>query len=196
MEYLKAIFDLRKLPAKFFILFAVVSGFILFAPQDLLNTIKITKFNILYGEYIGLVFVTSTSLVVINFLIWLQKFVSNQISNFKYRKEYSKNLKRLDYKERSVIREFLLQNQSSIEMPLDDVIVNGLISKNILRINRQLGSAFIMNGTNASVSLVKKADKLLTSEDIDWVNEPTDEDKRKIYSSRPHWAMITKHRWP
>ena len=57
MENLKALFDLTKLPAKFFFLFAVLSGFILFADSNILKKIHLEKLNESYGWIVGLVFI-------------------------------------------------------------------------------------------------------------------------------------------
>lgn len=176
MEHLKTLFDFSKLPTKFFLLFAVASGFILFAKPHWLSIIEVTSLKDEYGQYIGLTFIISTGLVVINFLIWVQKYFSKKINVFKFKREYSENIKTLDPQEKAVIREFFINEQSSIEMPIDDPVVNGLINKNILKINKQFGNSFIMNGMNASTSLMKRAEKLLKLTDIDLNENPTEDE--------------------
>lgn len=188
MEHLKTLFDFSKLPTKFFILFAVSSGFILFAKPEWLAIIEIGSIKEEYGKYIGLTFVISTGLVVINFLIWVQKYISNKIRVFKFKKEYSENIKILDPQEKAVIREFFIRVQTSIEMPIDDPVVNGLISKNILKINKQFGNSFIMNGMNASVSLMKRAEKMLKLSDIDLNENPSEDEIELIKNNRPSWT--------
>ena len=188
MEHLKTLFDFSKLPTKFFILFAVASGFILFAKPEWLAIIEIGSIKEEYGKYIGLTFVISTGLVVINFLIWVQKYIYNKIRVFKFKKEYSENIKILDPQEKAVIREFFIRVQTSIEMPIDDPVVNGLISKNILKINKQFGNSFIMNGMNASVSLMKRAEKMLKLSDIDLNENPSEDEIELIKNNRPSWT--------
>lgn len=188
MEHLKTLFDFSKLPTKFFILFAGASGFILFANPDWLSIIEVASLKEEYGQYIGLTFIISTGLVVINFLIWVQKYFSKKINVFKFKKEYSENIKTLDPQEKAVIREFYINGQSSIEMPIDDPVVNGLINKNILKINKQFGNSFIMNGMNASISLMKRAEKLLKPIDIDLSEKPTEDEVELIKSNRPSWT--------
>lgn len=188
MEHLKTLFDFSKLPTKFFLLFALASGFILFAKPEWLSIIEIGSIKEEYGKYIGLTFVISTGLVVINFLIWIQKYISNKIRVFKFKKEYSENIKMLDPQEKAVIREFFIRAQTSIEMPIDDPVVNGLISKNILKINKQFGNSFIMNGMNASVSLMKRAEKTLILSDIDLNENPSEDEIELIKNNRPSWT--------
>jgi len=188
LEHLKTLFDFSKLPTKFFILFAVASGFILFARPEWLSIIEIANIKKEYGQYIGLTFIISTGLVAINFLIWIQKYLSNKIKVFSFKKEYAQNVKTLDPQEKAVIREFFIRGQSSIEMPIDDPVVNGLISKNILKINKQFGNSFIMSGMNASVSLMKRADKLLKLSDIDLNENPSEDEIELIKTNRPSWT--------
>ena len=63
MENLKALFDLTKLPAKFFFLFAVLSGFVLFADDAILKKIHLEKLNVDYGRIVGLVFISSAGII-------------------------------------------------------------------------------------------------------------------------------------
>jgi hypothetical protein len=53
---IKAIFDLKKLPTKFFLIFSVVSGFILFSNKTLLAKLNLEKIDEDYGSLIGLIF--------------------------------------------------------------------------------------------------------------------------------------------
>jgi len=194
VEYLKTLFDFSKLPTKFFILFAAASGFILFAKPEWLSIIEVASIKEEYGKYIGLTFIISTGLVVINFLIWFQKYISYKIKVFKFKKEYSENIKTLDPQEKAVIREFFIKGQTSIEMPIDDPVVNGLIGKNILKINKQFGNSFIMNGMNASVSLMKRAEKLLKLSDIDLNENPSKDEVELIKNKRPSWTDSWRRR--
>ncbi len=66
MEYLKSIFDLTKVPSKFFVLFSIISAFILFGENELLEKIQLLKLKVDFGIYVGLVFLLSTGIVLIN----------------------------------------------------------------------------------------------------------------------------------
>lgn len=191
MDNLKALFDFTKLPAKFFFLFSVLSGFILFADNKLLQKIHLEKLNDSYGWIIGLVFITASGLVVVNFIIWSFKKISYKISFDKVQKEYIEKLRNLDLYEKAVLREFFINQKSSIEAPLDDATITGLIRKNVLIINRQFGNSFIMSGMDASVSINKYAEKHLTTKDIDLPesSEPTKEEIDFVKSTRPLWTQ-------
>lgn len=194
MENLKALFDLTKLPSKFFFLFSVVSGFILFADNNLLKKIHLEKLNESYGWIIGLVFISTSGLVLVNFVIWAFKKLSYKIKLFKIKKEHKERLKSLDFHEKSVLREFVINQKSSIEVPIDNPTITGLIRKKILSINKQFGNGFIMSGMNASVSMNKFVEKHLTAKDIDLSesSNPTEEEIDFIKSNRPDWV---EKRW-
>ncbi|RYJ39309.1 Superinfection exclusion protein B domain protein [Flavobacterium anhuiense] len=188
MDNLKALFDLTKLPAKFFFLFAVLSGFILFADAELLKQLHLEKLNDLYGWIVGLVFISTSGLVFVNSIIWIFKSVSNKLTFRKIKKEYIEKLRNLDYHEKSVLREFIINQTSSLEVPIDNSTITGLISKKIIYINQQFGNGFIMNGMNASVSLSKFVDKHLKLEDIGLNSNPTQADYEFVENNRPSWV--------
>lgn len=188
MDNFKALFDLTKLPAKFFFLFAVVSGFILFADETLLRKIHLEKINETYGWIIGLVFITTTGLIIVNFIIWLFNKISYQIKFYKVKKEFIQSLRNLDFHEKAVLREFLINNKTSLEVPIDNPTISGLIRKKILFINQPFGNAIMMNGMNTSVSFSKFVDKNLTLKDVDLTENPTEEEIRIMESNRPSWV--------
>lgn len=193
MENFKALFDLTKLPAKFFFLFAVLSGFILFADQQLLRKIHLEKMNESYGWIIGLVFISASGLIIVNFIIWLFNKINYKIKFFKIKKEFIQSLRTLDLHEKAVLREFLINQKTSLEVPIDDPTISGLIRKKILFINQPFGNAFIMSGMNTSVSISKFVDKNLTLNDVDLSENPTEEEMVFLESNRPSW--IERRSW-
>lgn len=182
-------------PQRFFSLFAVSSGFILFAKPEWISIIQVGNIKEEYGQYIGLIFIISSGLVVINFLIWLQKYFMDKVKIYNFKKKFSKNLKTLDPQEKSVIREFFLRGQTSIEIPIDDPVVNGLINKNIIKINKQFNNAFIMNGMNASISLMPRTEQLLKLSDIDLNENPSEAEIISYKQNRPSWVDSWNGRW-
>lgn len=137
MGNLKALFDLTKLPAKFFFLFAVLSGFVLFADSSILKRVHLEKLNESYGWIVGLVFISTTGLVFVNFIIRAFKTISYKFKFFKVKKEYISRLRNLDVHEKAVLREFIINQKSSIEVPIDNPTITGLIRKKVLLINQQ-----------------------------------------------------------
>lgn len=193
MENLKALFDLTKLPAKFFFLFSVLSGFLLFTDSSILKRVHLEKLNESNGWIVGLVFISTTGLVFVNFIIWAFKTISYKFKFFKVQKEYIASLRNLDIHEKAVLREFIINQKSSIEVPIDNPTITGLIRKKILSINQQFGNGFIMTGMNAAVSMNKFVEKHLTLADIDLTENPTEEEVENVRANRPDW--VERHPW-
>lgn len=187
MDNFKALFDLTKLPVKFFFLFSVLSGFILFADSKLLEKIHLEKLNEMYGWIIGLIFISATGLIIVNFVIWVFKKINYEIKFHKIKKEYIERIKNLDFHEKAVLREFIINQKTSLEVPIDNPTISGLIRKNILSINQQFVNGFIINGMNTSVSMNEFVHKNLHLEDIDLMENPTEEELSTIKNNRPNW---------
>lgn len=188
MENIKTLFDLTKLPTKFFFLFSVLSGFILFAEETLLKKVHLEKLNDSNGWIIGLIFISTLGLVLVNFVMWLFKKITNRIEFFKIKKDYIERLRNLDEYEKALLREFFIKQKSSIEVPMDDSTVVGLIQKKIIFVNQQFGNGFIMNGMDVAVSMSKYVEKNLKLEDINFKENMTEDEIHFIKSNRPKWT--------
>ena len=186
-KYLKALFDLTKLPTKFFFLISVVSGFVLFSNSTFLNEkLFLTKIKSDNGWIIGITFILTAGLVTVNFVIWIFNTISHKLLIKKLKKQFVKKVKNLDPHEKSVIREFILRGQKSVEMPIDDAVVAGLLSNKILVMNRQFGNSSIMRGMNTTLSINEYAEELLEFKDIDLSENPTEQKVAKL--QRPSWT--------
>lgn len=187
-KYLKAIFDLTKLPTKFFFLLSAVSGFILFIDQKLINE-KLFLDNIKkdYGWIIGIIFVLSTGLVIVNFVIWIFKLIQRKILIKKWKTKFTERVKTLDRYEKAILREFILNDQKSIKMPIDNPSVAGLLDKKILVMNRPFGNHSIMTGMKTSLSINESVMEILELNDLDLSNPPTESEVMNAKNNRPEW---------
>jgi len=188
-KYLKAIFDLTKLPTKFFFLISAVSGFILFVDQEFLND-KLFLDNVKekYGWILGIVFVLATGLVLVNFVIWIFKSIQRKLLLKKWKKKFEMRVRTLDRIEKSILREFILAGQKSVEMPIDNPSVSGLLDKNILVMNRQFGNSSIMNGMWTSLSINESVMEILEPSDLDLSEPPTEQEIEFAKNNRPEWT--------
>lgn len=187
-KYLKAIFDLTKVPTRFFFLLSVVSGFVLFVDQEFLNE-KLFLDNVKEksGWILGIIFILATGLVLVNFIIWIFKSIQRKILIKKWKKKFSERVKTLDRFEKSILREFILNRQKSVEMPIDNPSVSGLLDKNILVMNRQFGNSSIMNGMRTSLSINESVEEILQFKDIGLSNPPTEKEIEFAKNNRPEW---------
>lgn len=188
-KYLKAIFDLTKLPTKFFFLLSAVSGFALFVDQNFLNE-KLFLDNVKekYGSILGIIFILATGLVIVNFVIWIFKTIQRKLFIKKLKKKFAERVKNFDRFEKSIMREFILNGQKSVEMPIDNPSVSGLLDKNILVMNRQFGNSSIMTGLKTFLSINESVMEILEFKDIDLSDPPTKEEVELAKNNRPEWT--------
>lgn len=168
---------------------SVVSGFVLFVDQEFLNK-KLFLDNVKekYGWILGIVFILTTGLVLVNFVIWIFKSIQRRILIKKWKKKFSDRVKTLDRFEKSILREFILNGQKSVEMPIDNPSVSGLLDKNILVMNRPFGNSSIMNGMRTSLSINESVEEILQCKDIDLSNPPTEKEIELAKTNRPEWT--------
>nr|WP_255709981.1 super-infection exclusion protein B [Pontibacter harenae] len=177
------------MPTKIFLLLAVITGFLLFAKEAQLQALNLAPILETYGTYVGSLFLFSAGVIVVNFVIWLIKAIRNSFKVKQLKKDLQKEIKRLDAKEKAVMREFSINGQSSLKMPIDDPVVAGLLNKQILEINSQIGESTFIVGMFFPMSVNKYAAEMLTIGDVDLPLKPTEADKIIILSSRPEWAQ-------
>ena len=174
MDFFKSFFDVTKLPTKIFLVISIVTGVFIFSGSEILKKLHLDKFQT-YEGFVGLAFLFSTVLVIVNLIIWIFNKLHFEFKLRKLKSEYKQILIELDPKEKAVLREFAIQGQNSIEMPYDNTVVSGLIDKGILRFNKQLGNSFIANGTKVSMSMTKYISKIIKFEHLDLKEELSEE---------------------
>lgn len=189
IDYIKALFDISKLPAKFFLLFSLVSGFILFADRATLETFHLENFELQYGVYVGVCFLTSIVMVFINAFIWGVEKYNRSVRKRKRRRNVVKFIKTITPMEASVLREFLVPNMRTISAPLDDPTISGMLHKKILHLAMSIdGRGTMLQGMTATISLYDDVRDRLNWSDVGLSTEPTEEDLGFINSHRPNWV--------
>jgi hypothetical protein len=187
MEIFKSFFDITKLPTKIFLIVSIVAGCFIFLSPEILKKLRLDKFDE-YGAFVGLAFLFSTVLVVVNFSIWIFNKINYRYKLKELKAEYDQAIKNLDLQEKAVLREFFIVGQNSINMPINDAVIAGLLQKKILNINRQLSGSTIGTGLTFPLSISKYFYKILTFEDIDLMENPTEIQKQFILDNRPDWV--------
>jgi hypothetical protein len=133
MDLMKSISDFVKLPPKFVVLVALVSGAVLFSPDWFLKKIHVVDIAPPFGMLTGLVFLFSTGTVVVNVVSYLAKRIRYRRFERKREETIQNKLHSLDHDEKSVIREFLLFGKTTIDLPMDNSTVAGLESSGVLK---------------------------------------------------------------
>lgn len=194
MDWLSKIFDIHKLPFKVISWITVVSGILLFAPSSFIDKLKLSGFLSSYGPYIGVVFVSATALFSINTIGWLSLKVRKKAKYSKWKKELRNVLENLDHAEKAVLREFFIQGQYTIELPMDNPTVVGLRNKGIIYIAGEYGQRTLA-GMLIPFAVNDEAGKLIDLAIVDLpAGELSDEDVQHLHDSRPDFALEIERR--
>jgi hypothetical protein len=196
MDFISKLFDLHKIPTKIALLLATISGILLFNPFDLIVTLQLGEFVAENGKYVGIAFLLSTGLVIVNSLIWVGKTSKEYIIKIRNRKRLIVRLRnyldRLDDNEKSVLREFTIQGSNTIQLPIEDPSVVGLIREDVITI---VGSSeFDIIGYLAPCIISEEAAEILTPTILDIPIKPTEADKVRIGNSRPAFSSRLSYR--
>ncbi|NNV55030.1 superinfection exclusion B family protein [Limnovirga soli] len=186
-KFFEKLFDIKKIPTKLIFVIWLSSVLLLFVPQRFLTELNITDFLKDYGKYIGITFIISSAFL----LVTLISFVSQHFSRNNYRNKIKKSILRdimyLDNHEKALLREFYINGKHTLQLPLDNETVVGLVNKHIIYQASGTGFTFL-HGIYFPYSMTEVAVENLKFEMIDFPTEPTEDEKRRILNERPTWA--------
>lgn len=126
-----------KLPPSVIYIILIISGILLFVNDDFLNILALLKFKTEYTLYIGIVFLFSFGISIVNIGNKIFAYLTTYFQNKKYCDKIEKTIDNLDESEKSILREFLVQQKNSIVVSMEDESVMKLISDGIIE---QIGS--------------------------------------------------------
>ncbi|GAB3834608.1 superinfection exclusion B family protein [Pontibacter rugosus] len=169
---------------------ALLSGFLLFATEAAIQSLKLQGFIDKYGSYFGIAFLFSTGLTVMNFFMWLIGQGNHYRQERKFKGEIRGIISGLGPIEKSVLREFFLYNQSTLTMPIDDAVVAGLINQGLLVQASSLGRHRIPYGMFFPVSINRDVKPLIKRESLGYPSKPTNEEMNKLLELRPYWSQL------
>jgi hypothetical protein len=118
-------------------------------------------------------------------VIWIN--ISPVFRNSARRRDVTKAVKQLDMDEKSVLREFYIQQANTLEMPIEDIVVSGLIKKGILQTTREKGP-YSAGGLMLPVIISPAAKKQINPKKINMPSNLNDPETRENLSkSRPRY---------
>ncbi|MGA1868669.1 MAG: superinfection exclusion B family protein [bacterium] len=131
LNFLKSISDSKKSITIISCIF-FTCAFIIFSPDKWIKKIGLEKVKTEYSLYIGLIFLITGCFLIVELITFL--YNKRKLSKIKAEKELKtiEELDNLDKKEIAVLREFFLQGQNTIHLPIDHPVVTGLLSKGII----------------------------------------------------------------
>jgi hypothetical protein len=194
-EFFSKIIEFVKLPLKYIWAVLLVSSGLIFFPEKWKYKICVDKFSEEHTSLIGIIFLFSAAIVLINILLWFWGLIQSRVNKAKFTSSAIKALVRLDPKEKAVLREFYIQDQDTLLLPIDNPFVAGLMQKGIIQQVGSLGESSLA-GMLFSVTIYPPIKEFVTPEILDLpVHEPTEAEIERIKDSRPDFLFeIEEHK--
>ena len=121
-----------KLSPRYLLPISLVTGFMLFASSDTLNTFGLNQFVGQYRPYLGIVFLISAVLLLVNWSINGYERSKNKWHQTTRRKAAQKRLHRLTPPEKRILNGFIGHETRSQYLSIESGIVNGLEAEGII----------------------------------------------------------------
>lgn len=193
MEWLSRLFDITKLPSKFFAWVVTLTAGYLFLPSSFQSGLYLDSLPKEYKAYAGVAFVAALSFLAINFSLWIWTKAKRWFARRSAQAQVVEAIAQLDYSEKAVLREFFLQGRHVIELPVDHPTVTGLVRKGMLHLSGTRGYRS-MAGSIFPVALTGAAQNLLEAEHIDLPLTPNEREQDVLRNKRPNFlSEIEKH---
>lgn len=149
-----------KISFNFLLPIAILCGCLLFLPDDYQEVLKIKAISIKYAEFIGPAFLVccvgmSVSLIRLVYTKAIEYIADRKLDG--YVKEF---VEQMDPYEWGVIQTFYKEQKDSLPLPMDDAVVQGLVSKRILVRISNIGRALYGSPT-FSYCITERAKKYI-----------------------------------
>lgn len=186
-EWIAKIVEVIRLPLKYMWAVVLVTAFLLFAPESWLHRVAVDSFRTAHQQIIGILFLASLALVLVSAFESSRGFVGRRLRQRRLIKKAITEIDQLDPKEKAVLREFSIQDKDTLQLPVSEATVAGLIEKGILV---SVGTIFEKSiaGILRPVTIRKAIKPLLTLDHIDLPENPTEEEIGRLREERPEFV--------
>ena len=118
--------DFFKLPTKIMFALALASGMVLFLPDNIVAKMYMVDFRNKYGFAIGLLFLTSFSILAVTLIIGIYKYFSHKRSMKKFKATAKERLQKLDNYQKAIVYVLYMEDNHTSELPFHDGAVKWL----------------------------------------------------------------------
>ena len=118
--------DFFKLPTKIMFALALASGMVLFLPDNIVAKMYMVDFRNKYGFAIGLLFLTSFSILAVTLIIGIYKYFSQKHSMKKFKATAKERLQKLDNYQKAIVYGLYIEDNHTSELPFHDGAVKWL----------------------------------------------------------------------
>ena len=186
-KWIEKFFNLKEVPTKLILVLLVTSSLLLFAPDNWISNLNLTEFIGKFGKYLGITFIVCTGFMTITLISYFTKLINRKLYSFKLNRLIIESVLELDFHEKALLREFYINGKGTLQLPMNNETVVGLINKGIIYQAAPNGFVYI-DGAYYIYSISKKAKFLLQSENIDLPINPSEREKEWLKENRPQWA--------
>ncbi len=185
VDWISKILDLAKLPAKFLAAVCLASGFVVLSPESWLGRIALAQLRVDYRTHFGIAFTFSAACLVVLLFTWTVHKAQEAKYGSERRKAARTEMRFLDQNEIAVLREFLLQDRNTLQMPINDPVVAGMLCKGVLEQVSALGHSSVI-GIEMSVRISSIVRDIVTPQFVGWSEgSPTKEQLEGDMERRP-----------
>jgi len=194
MKFLSDLLDLNKITSKTAFLVLTISGCLLFLPPSFLLKLQIVDFKKDFGKYFGFAFLASSAFLIVAVLNWSQEKVNGFFRKRKQAVYIVKAITNMDFQEIAVLREFFINAQQSLDMPIDNPVVAGMLNKGLIYQLSSMGQ-MSLEGLMMPVAMHHLLKESIKPESLGLpLTEPSEAVKNEIFEARPDWAKSIARR--
>ncbi len=132
MDIINNLIKLFKIETKYVVITFCLTAFLLFAPELWINIIGVKFFINNYKSIIGIFFLVSIFLIVIRFLEYFHRIFIEKRKIEKFKISLEILIKELNQDEKFILKHFIEQKVSSLDLNSLDGCVSSLESKSII----------------------------------------------------------------
>lgn len=99
---------------------AFASGLILFLPDEIIHKLYMIEFRNKYGFVIGALFILSTSILCVGYIVKLYKYFNEKYLSWKFKKNSRKLLDSLDSYKKAIVYMLYSEDNNTHVLPLND----------------------------------------------------------------------------
>lgn len=112
--------EILTLPNTIMAALALASGILLFSPTSLLDKMFMLDFRDKYGFIIGIVFIVSISILIVNLIYKTAKSISNANAKRNFYANAEKRLQKLNYYQKTILYALYQEDNYTLALPLHD----------------------------------------------------------------------------
>jgi len=129
-----------KLAPRYLVAVAIFCGILLFGSKEFIETIGVYQFTQDYRQWLGVTFIASVSLVLMDWGIKVHAIIRNRMHSAKREKSILQSLNCLTEEEKQILRYYIAKQSKTNTLRTNDGVVNGLVAKGIIYIAARHGT--------------------------------------------------------